>query len=86
MPDYFEKVKKPMDLNTVKDKMDRNEYTDDQLFLADVRQIFDNCFMYWKKGDPMWNAGEKLQKTFEDKYAGMNKWISKMEGDEGEPM
>ena len=75
-----------MDLNTVKDKMDRNEYTDDQEFLADVRQIFDNCFMYWKKGDPMWNAGEKLQKTFEDKYAGMNKWISKMEGDEGEPM
>lgn len=73
-----------MDLGTVKVKMDRGEYTDDERFLADVRQIFDNCFTYWKKGDPMYNAGEKLQKTFEDKYSGMNRWIAKMEGEEGE--
>ncbi|KPM35595.1 hypothetical protein AK830_g10967 [Neonectria ditissima] len=84
VPDYFEKVKRPMDLGTIKAKMDRKEYTDDEQFVADVRQIFENCFKYWKKGDPMWNAGEKLQKTFEDKFSHMNKWISKMGGDEGE--
>ncbi|KAK7423476.1 hypothetical protein QQZ08_009045 [Neonectria magnoliae] len=84
VPDYFDKVKRPMDLSTIKAKMDRKEYTDDEQFAADVRQIFENCFKYWKKGDPMWNAGEKLQKTFEDKFSHMNKWISKMGGDEGE--
>lgn len=73
-----------MDLGTIKTKMDRGEYTSDEEFLADVRQIFDNCFTYWKKGDPMWMAGEKLQKTFEDKYSNMNRWIAKMEGEEGE--
>ncbi|KAF5694639.1 RING3 kinase [Fusarium denticulatum] len=84
VPDYFDKVKRPMDLTTIKAKMDRKEYTSDEEFVADVRQIFDNCFTYWKKGDPMWLAGEKLQKTFEDKFSHMNKWIAKMGGDEAD--
>ncbi|CCT64033.1 related to RING3 kinase [Fusarium fujikuroi] len=84
VPDYFEKVKRPMDLTTIKAKMDRKEYNSDEEFVADVRQIFDNCFTYWKKGDPMWLAGEKLQKTFEDKFSHMNKWIAKMGGDEAD--
>lgn len=82
VPDYFDKVKRPMDLNTVKSKMDRKEYKTDDEFLADVRQIFDNCFLYWQKGDPMYLAGEKLKKTFEEKYSHMHKWIAKMGGDE----
>lgn len=68
----------------MKIKMDRRGYATDEEFLADMRQIFDNCFTYWSKGDPIWIAGEKLQKTFEDKYSTMNKWISKMGGDEAE--
>lgn len=84
MPDYFDKVKRPMDLSTMKIKMDRREYSSDEEFLADMRQIFENCFTYWGKDDPMWQAGEKLQKTFEEKYSHMNKWIAKMGGDEGE--
>ncbi|KAF7547604.1 hypothetical protein G7046_g8955 [Stylonectria norvegica] len=84
VPDYLDKVKRPMDLSTIKAKMDRKGYTDDEEFLADVRQIFNNCFTYWKNTDPMYNAGEKLQKTFEEKYSHMNKWIAKMGGEEGE--
>ncbi|RDA88643.1 hypothetical protein CP532_4129 [Ophiocordyceps camponoti-leonardi (nom. inval.)] len=84
VPDYLEKIKRPMDLGTIKAKVDRREYKDEEEFLADVRQIFENCFTYWKKGDPMWAAGEKLQKTFEEKYSHMNRWISKMGGEEGE--
>ncbi|KAG5995097.1 hypothetical protein E4U54_002940 [Claviceps lovelessii] len=84
VPDYLDKVKNPMDLATMKNKMDRGEYASDEEFLVDMRQIFDNCFTYWKKGDPMYVAGEKLQKTFEDKYSHMNKWISKMGGEEAE--
>lgn len=84
VPDYLDKVKRPMDLNTIKAKMDRREYVHEDDFAADMRQIFDNCFTYWKKGDSMWAAAEKLQKSFEDKYSHMNKWIAKMGGDEGE--
>ncbi|WYZ46316.1 hypothetical protein EsH8_IX_000541 [Colletotrichum jinshuiense] len=78
VPDYFNKVKKPMDLNTVKLKMSRREYQTEDEFAADVRQIFDNCYTYWSKGDPMWAACEKFQKTFEEKYAQMHKNITKM--------
>lgn len=79
VPDYFEKVKRPMDLMTIKAKMDGGDYRSDEEFAADVRQIFDNCFTYWKKGAPMYEAGERLQRTFEDKFSHMNKWIAKME-------
>ncbi len=83
VPDYFNVVKKPMDLSSMKAKMDRREYSDENEFLADMNQIFTNCYTYWSDQDPMWAACEKLQKSFEDKFSQMNKWIAKMEGDEG---
>ncbi|KAM7199879.1 hypothetical protein V8F20_005528 [Naviculisporaceae sp. PSN 640] len=83
VPDYLDKIKKPMDLGTIRNKMERHEYTDENEFLADVNQIFTNCYTYWSPGTPMWEACEKLQKTFEEKYGQMNKWIAKMEGYEG---
>ncbi|KAK0704218.1 hypothetical protein B0T21DRAFT_377776 [Apiosordaria backusii] len=83
VPDYFNVIKKPMDLTTMKNKMDNKEYNDEQEFLADMNQIFANCYEYWNETDPMWGAAEKLQKSFEDKFSQMNKWIAKMEGDEG---
>ncbi|KAK8106257.1 hypothetical protein PG999_009616 [Apiospora kogelbergensis] len=82
VPDYLEKVTKPMDLGTIKDKMDRGQYKNDEDFVSDVRQIFTNCFTYWTDKDPMWATCEKFQKTFEEKYSGMQKWILKMDGAE----
>ncbi|KAJ2895892.1 hypothetical protein MKZ38_006048 [Zalerion maritima] len=84
VPDYFDKVKNPMDLGTVKSKMDKREYNNDAEFAGDIRQIFENCFMYWTDKDPMWTTCVKFQKTFEEKYAEMNKWLSKMSGHEGD--
>ncbi|KAK3294012.1 Bromodomain-containing protein [Chaetomium fimeti] len=83
VPDYLKVVKNPMDLTTMKAKMDARQYTDETEFLADMNQIFTNCYTYWRQQDPMWAACEKLQKSFEDKFGQMNKWIAKMEGDEG---
>lgn len=82
VPDYFDKVTKPMDLNTMKAKMDKNEYTSSEEFLADMNQIFANCKSYWKPTDGIYAACEKLEKTFVDKYSQMNKWLTKMEGNE----
>ncbi|KAK1836903.1 hypothetical protein QBC39DRAFT_247327 [Podospora conica] len=84
VPDYLEKVTRPMDLGTMKAKMDGKGYADEAEFLADMNQVFTNCYTYWSKQDPMWAACERLQRTFEEKYAQMHKWIAKMEGDEGQ--
>ncbi|KAL8372098.1 hypothetical protein RB595_001748 [Gaeumannomyces hyphopodioides] len=80
VPDYLSRIKQPMDLGTMKAKMDAREYKTEVQFLEDMHQIFTNCYTYWTKKDPMWVACEKLEKTFEEKYSQMNKWIAKMEG------
>ncbi|KAK2613695.1 hypothetical protein N8I77_000588 [Diaporthe amygdali] len=82
VPDYFEKVTKPMDLSTMKKKMDQGQYASHEEFLADMNQIFTNCKTYWKPTDNVYAACEKLEKTFVEKFSQMHKWLAKMEGDE----
>ncbi|KAL2754416.1 hypothetical protein ACRALDRAFT_1056576 [Sodiomyces alcalophilus JCM 7366] len=84
VPDYFTKVKNPMDLMSIKAKMDRGEYKTELEFAADVRLIFLNCYTYWKEGDPMWTACEKFQKTFEDKFSMMSRSILRLMRDRAE--
>lgn len=69
-----------MDLGTIKRKMDQGEYKTAEEFAADVRQISTNCYIYWKPNDPLWLAAKRLEKTFEEKYAEMNKWLARMTG------
>lgn len=71
-----------MDLNTMKNKIDQRQYNSEEEFLADMNQIFTNCKTYWKPADSMYAACEKLEKTFLEKYSQMNKWLTKMEGDD----
>ncbi|KKA30236.1 hypothetical protein TD95_003747 [Thielaviopsis punctulata] len=79
VPDYLEKVKRPMDLGTIRAKMERHEYKSADEFSADVRQIFANCYAYWKETDQIYIDCKKFERTFEDKYSEMSKWISKLE-------
>jgi len=80
VPDYLDKITRPMDLSTIKLKMDRREYTTADEFAADVRQIATNCYAYHTKGNPTWMACEKFQDHFEKNFAGMEKWLLKMGG------
>ena len=44
--DYHTIIKKPMDLGTVKEKMDNRQYSTAEAFANDVRLIFQNCYIY----------------------------------------
>lgn len=46
IPDYFEIVKNPMDLGTVKKKLNNNAYESAERFLGDIEQVFTNCRLY----------------------------------------
>jgi hypothetical protein len=46
LPDYFDVIKKPMDLGTIRRKMDAGEYLYPHQFAEDVRQMFTNCYRY----------------------------------------
>lgn len=67
--DYHDIIKKPMDLGTVKRKMDGREYKTAQEFAGDVRLIFTNCYKYNPPDHDVVAMGRKLQDVFEMKYA-----------------
>uniref|UniRef100_A0A146LA60 Bromodomain-containing protein 2 n=1 Tax=Lygus hesperus TaxID=30085 RepID=A0A146LA60_LYGHE len=67
--DYHEIIKKPMDLGTVKQKMDNREYKTAVEFAADVRLIFTNCYKYNPPDHDVVAMGRKLQDVFEMRFA-----------------
>lgn len=75
MPNYFAVVKRPMDLMTIRGRMERNEYPSSAEFLADVRQIFQNCYEYWTNEDSVFKDCEKLEKYFSETWNDRHKWI-----------
>ncbi|CAK7230361.1 hypothetical protein SEUCBS140593_007563 [Sporothrix eucalyptigena] len=81
IPDYFEKVKRPMDLGTIKANLDNHRYKTPEEFYGDMNQIFSNVYTYWKRTDSIWAVCERLEKTFEEKYSHMYKWLVKHEDD-----
>lgn len=46
IPDYFEIIKNPMDLGTIKRKLEKNVYSDAKEFAADVLLTFENAMSY----------------------------------------
>ncbi|XP_027134384.1 bromodomain-containing protein 3-like [Larimichthys crocea] len=69
--DYHDIIKYPMDLSTVKKKMDGGEYRDTQGFAADVRLIFSNCYKYNPPHHDVVAQARKLQGVFEKRFAKM---------------
>ncbi|XP_076260775.1 homeotic protein female sterile-like isoform X4 [Rhynchophorus ferrugineus] len=67
--DYHDIIKKPMDLGTVKQKMDNREYRSAQEFAQDVRLIFTNCYKYNPSDHDVVAMARKLQDVFEVKFA-----------------
>ena len=68
-PNYFDVVKKPMCLNTMKIKMDKGEYSNAAQFEADVRLIFQNCYEYWTPVDQIWKECEIFEEFFNGQWA-----------------
>jgi bromodomain-containing factor 1 len=69
LPDYPTIIKHPMDLSTIKKKLDDGQYSSAPEFEADVRLMFDNCYRYNPEGTPVNMMGHKLQNVFEKKWA-----------------
>ncbi|XP_072295394.1 bromodomain testis-specific protein-like [Eucyclogobius newberryi] len=67
--DYHEVIKQPMDLATVRNKMDERLYTNAKQFAADIRLMFSNCYKYNHPSDEVVHMARKLQDVFEARYA-----------------
>ncbi|KAK4398111.1 Transcription factor GTE4 [Sesamum angolense] len=67
--DYFEIIRNPMDLGTVKDRLTQNWYKSPLEFAEDVRLTFRNAMTYNPKEQDVYVMAEQLSKVFEDKWA-----------------
>lgn len=64
LPDYFDVVKKPMDLSTIKKKIDRSEYITGSEVLADFELMFSNCYLYNKPTDDVTIMCQEVESFF----------------------
>lgn len=69
IPDYPEIIKSPMDLSTVKKKLDAGAYGGAEEFAADIRLIFSNCYTYNGIDSDVSKLGKELEAIFEKKLA-----------------
>ncbi|KAL4668035.1 hypothetical protein H8957_011630 [Semnopithecus entellus] len=66
---YYDIVKNPMDLGTIKEKMDNQEYKDAYKFAADVRLMFMNCYKYNPPDHEVVTMARMLQDVFEKHFS-----------------
>ncbi|XP_028817332.1 bromodomain testis-specific protein isoform X2 [Denticeps clupeoides] len=67
--DYYEIVQQPMDLGTIRLKMENREYTDAHQFAADMRLMFSNCYKYNPPAHEVVGFAQKLQDVFETRFS-----------------
>jgi len=62
VPDYLSVIKKPMDLGTVRRKLEEGSYHHMKDFEADVRLTFDNAMRFNPAGHPVYDIAQLLLK------------------------
>lgn len=68
LPTYPKIVKKPMDLSTMRKKLDQGEYPIADKFFDDFKLMIRNCFAFNPAGTPVNQAGIELQRYFDEKW------------------
>lgn len=69
IPDYFNFIKHPMDLGTVKHKLATKQYSTPLEVCEDVRLVFRNCATYNQVGNPVRIMGDQLSDIWEKAWA-----------------
>ncbi|KAJ8707129.1 hypothetical protein PYW08_011263 [Mythimna loreyi] len=67
-PQYKKVIKCPMDLSTIKRKLQDNIYKCKEEFASDVRLIFSNCEVFNEDDSPVGRAGHNMRQFFDDRW------------------
>jgi hypothetical protein len=70
-PDYLDHIERPMDLRTIKENIDSNQYSHHAEFAADVRLMLKNCITYsatWEGGEAYAERAVAMEKLFKKNY------------------
>jgi len=67
IPDYFEIIKKPMDLSTIQTRLEEGYYSDPWDVCDDVRLMWKNAWLYNRKASRIYKYTTKLSEIFDNK-------------------
>ncbi|OHS93525.1 Bromodomain containing protein [Tritrichomonas foetus] len=65
LPDYYEKIKNPMDLEKVKKILLDGNYQSVDDFISDLKLVFENAKTYHGENSVMWFIGEEVLQWLE---------------------
>ena len=71
LPDYFEVIKRPMDLGTIRKKLENGVYHRLEEFHDHVHLTFDNAMLYNPEGSVVYNMAKEMKVKFDQDYAAM---------------
>jgi hypothetical protein len=71
-PDYEDMIETPMDLSTVRKKLEARKYQAPEQFARDMRKIWNNCKIYNQHGSAIWHVADYMSKQYERLY---NAWV-----------
>ncbi|EYB99575.1 hypothetical protein Y032_0121g1017 [Ancylostoma ceylanicum] len=71
LSDYYDIIPNPMDLGTIKKKLDNKQYANAQEFAEDIRLVCNNCFKYNPASDIIHQHGRSLLQAFNDRWANL---------------
>ncbi|XP_062049422.1 bromodomain testis-specific protein isoform X3 [Lepus europaeus] len=71
LPDYYTIIKSPMDLNTIKKRLENKYYVKASECIEDFNTMFSNCYLYNKPGDDIVLMAQTLEKLFMQKLSQM---------------
>jgi hypothetical protein len=73
VPGYYEVIKKPMDFGSMRQKVRDGAYGHGQKAIAglysDFLLVFDNCALFNKKGEEVWNEAARVFGLLPEAYA-----------------
>jgi E1A/CREB-binding protein len=76
LPDYFEVIKKPMDLGTIKKRLENGCYHSIDEFEDHVNLTFDNAMLYNPEGSVVYNMAKEMKDKFAIDYAQLIKELN----------
>lgn len=71
LPDYFEVIKRPMDLGTIKKRLENGCYHSLEDFEAHCHLTFDNAMAYNPEGSVVYNMANEMKEKFTSEYANL---------------
>lgn len=77
IPTYFSVIKKPMDLGTMTNKLERGEYRSGKEIEKDVRQMVNNTETFNGLDSIVTKSGQFLENLFKDEVTKKDTWLAK---------